>query len=170
MGKSNIEWRPVSNFENYEVSNTGQIRNTHTGFILKPYLKPTGYRYVLVRRGGRLGRNAKIMIHRAVLTAFLRAPNPKEETRHLNGNPADNRIENLSWGTHLENVSDTRRHGHLPIGERSGSAKLTEADVRDIRRLYGTISIRKLGNRFGVSHTVIRRAALGINWGHVREE
>lgn len=31
------------------------------------------------------------------------------ECRHLNGNPVDNRLENLCWGTHSENEYDKHR-------------------------------------------------------------
>ncbi len=67
-------------------------------------------------------------------------------------------------GTRLENVEDKRRNGRLPIGERSGTHRLTEEDVRRIRTLHGTRSLRDLAREFGVSHTEIRRVALGLKW------
>jgi hypothetical protein len=39
--------------------------------------------------------------------------------------------------------------------------------VREIRELHGTVTLRELGRRYGVSHTAVRRAALGIKWGHI---
>ena len=56
-----------------------------------------------------------------------------------------------------------------PIGERSGTHKLTIEDVIKIRKEYGKKSLRKLASEYGVSHTAIRRAALGIKWGHLKE-
>jgi hypothetical protein len=32
------------------------------------------------------------------------------ETCHNNGNPADNRLENLRWDTHVANEADKRLH------------------------------------------------------------
>jgi hypothetical protein len=52
-------------------------------------------------------------------------------------------------------------------GERNGTAKLTEIQVREIRRRIGTLSLRQLAKEYGVSHTAIRRAATGAKWGHV---
>lgn len=54
------------------------------------------------------------------------------------------------------------------MGERAGGAKLTSHEVLEIRRLHGTMSLRELGARYGVSHTAIRRAALGIKWAHLK--
>jgi hypothetical protein len=46
------------------------------------------------------------------LLAFVGAPGPGQTvTRHLNGDPADNRLANLAWGTPRENGRDTVRHG-----------------------------------------------------------
>jgi len=43
--------------------------------------------------------------------AFRGLPKPGEVCRHLNGNPHDNRLDNLSWGTPSENMLDKARHG-----------------------------------------------------------
>lgn len=87
--------------------------------------------------------------------------------RKLFVHPADNSLSNLAWGTRLENAADKRRNGRQPEGERSGTAKLRPQDVHEVRRLHGTVSLRALAAQFGVSHTAIRRAALGIKWGHL---
>lgn len=52
-------------------------------------------------------------------------------------------------------------------GERQHDAKLTEADVVEIRRLAGTVPYRELGERFGVSAQTAWRAATGKTWKHV---
>ncbi|KKN82002.1 hypothetical protein LCGC14_0312690 [marine sediment metagenome] len=161
-----ISWTDVLGLPDYQVSSGGHIRrstsgkSTRVGRILKAQIAKDGYLYLMVRRH-------KIWIHRAVLEAFV-GPCPEgQETRHLNGDPTDNCVANLAWGNRFEQREDARRHGTLPIGERSWSAKLTEKQVREIRRLYGSLSLRTLGQQFGVSHTAIRRAALGLKWRHL---
>jgi hypothetical protein len=110
-------------------------------------------------------RPRKLYVHRAVLLAFIGPPADSEhEARHLDGNPAHNHLSNLAWGSPVENAADKRRHGTQPKGERNATAKLTEAQVREIRALHGSASLRQLAARYGVSHTAIRRAALGIKW------
>lgn len=157
------EWRAVPTHAGYFVNALGQILGPR-GRVLRPMVQDkTGHLYVLTYKR----RPRKLFVHRAVLMAFVGMPKPGQEGRHLDGNPDQNAAGNLAWGTRQQNSDDKQRHGTHPKGERSGTAKLTEADVREIRRLYGSQSLRSLAARFGVSHTAIRRAALGIKWGSV---
>jgi hypothetical protein len=54
-------------------------------------------------------------------------------------------------------------------GERKTSAKLTESDVREIRRAYaaGEATQSTLGVRFGVSQVKISQVVLRKNWTHI---
>lgn len=162
--KSKIEWTdatflPVPGCPGVTVTSSGQIAGP-SGKILKPYVAPSGHLHVLVRR-------KKIRVHHAVLEAFI-GPRPAGmQCRHLNDEPTDNRVENLAWGTATENQADRRRNGRMPLGERSGTAKLTEADVREIRARHPTETLRALAAEYGVSHTAIRRAFNGTKWGHL---
>ena len=75
---------------------------------------------------------------------------------HLNGNPTDNRPENLRYGTHSENMTDMYRIG-------KGVLKLTPEDVRQIRfGLSCGWSHRELAAVYGVSKTCIR--CIGKGW------
>jgi hypothetical protein len=57
------------------------------------------------------------------------------ECCHNNGNPRDNRPENLRWSTAQDNWRDRRKHGNAKDGEEHPKAKLRELDVRWIRYL-----------------------------------
>ena len=107
-----------------------------------------------------MNRNRKIYLHTAVLMAFVGPRPPGLQCRHLDGNKANNRLENLCWGTASENAEDAKRHGTSP-------RKLTECDVRGIRQRvkYGKWGIRtRLAKEYGVSIGQVCRIAKGQRW------
>jgi len=79
------------------------------------------------------------------------------------------RPDHLFLGTNLENTLDRETKGRGAKGERQGSAKLTEAQVVNIRRLYavGESSQRALAQQFGISKTEIARIVCGKKWRHL---
>lgn len=118
-------WLPVVGYEGYyEVSDLGSVRSlpriltdgrTFKGRVLKPQTLNFGHQSVTLSRGNVARRH---LVHRLLLTAFDRQPEPHEDARHLNGVPADNRLINLAWGTRGENCRDTVKHGKHPFATR----------------------------------------------------
>jgi hypothetical protein len=108
-------------------------------------------------------------VHVLVLEAFDGLRRPGMECRHLNGNAADNRLSNLSWGTSAENAVDRSRHGRTVRGEMGGAFKLTEDDVRRIHEMHTmgknpTEITREIGK---VCRTMVRNIISGRSWSHV---
>jgi hypothetical protein len=89
------------------------------------------------------------------------------ETRHLDNDPANNRLSNLAWGTKQENGTDKRIAGSAK-GHRNGRAKLTADQVDVIRRRYaeGELQIH-LASEFGVTQGLIGVIVRRENWTHV---
>lgn len=111
------EWRPVVGWESkYLVSSLGRIysipRHKVRGGVLSPTTTAKGYLRCCLPGDAGVSRN--LSVHRLVAVAFLGEPKEGQEVRHLNGDPADNRVENLAWGTHAENVADSVLHGSHP--------------------------------------------------------
>jgi len=74
----------------------------------------------------------------------------------------------LFLGTHLDNMADMRSKGRQNRGERNGMAKLTVADVIDIRRRGAAgESQESLAMSFNVSRSNISRVLSGACWSHV---
>ena len=108
-----------------------------------------------------------------MLEAYV-GPKPKGmETRHLNGNRQDNRLSNLSYGSHSDNQQDAVRHGTQAglhtRGERHGQAKLNEGQVRVIFHAYhdGAYTQQDIADCFGVSRGCIKGITLIHYWGYL---
>ncbi|PZF83226.1 HNH endonuclease [Jiangella anatolica] len=87
--------------------------------------------------------------------------------RHACDNPPCVNPAHLLVGTRKQNTADAvgrRRHAH---GEKHGRAKITEDDVREMRRRYATASASELALEFGISKTQVYYIALGRSWRHV---
>ncbi len=145
-------WHQVRGWEGrYVITDQGRVLSALTGCVLKPALD-RGYPHVnLYRDGKRTTRH----VHILVLEAFRGWRVVGQVSRHLNGNRADNRLENLRWGTYAENEADKRVHG------RSGH-KLTAAKARRIRRARGPQ--RQVAERFGISASLVSLIRSGNSW------
>lgn len=131
-------WKTVAACPNYEVSSLGRVRLRRTGRIRMPILN-RGYLYV------RLGRK-NYRIHRLVALAFL-GDATANTVNHKDGDKLNNRVENLEYMSHADNL----RHAHAiglypPVtnptgfngnacrkGENHSRVKLKEEDVIYIR-------------------------------------
>lgn len=168
----NEEWRPVGGYEGfYEVSDHGRVRSlprAYTGGrVLRSFPDRDGYLLVNLTAPQRGRRKARV--HQLVAEVFERErPSPAHEVRHLNGVRWDNRAGNLLWGTTLENQHDRLRHGTTRVGEQHGRAKVTEAQVREIRA--STAGTTALARRYGVARGTIGFIRAGTTWRHVAAE
>ena len=94
------DFRKIEEFENYSISNLGNVRNDLTGRILIPHLNTNGYMALTLVKGK---KKYLRYIHRLVALAFIPNPENKKQVDHINGNKTDNVLENLRWVTVSEN-------------------------------------------------------------------
>lgn len=162
------EWKQISGFENYYVSNFGRVYNCVTKrFIGNKASGKYGYAKVKLRNGSRI---RLVDVHRLVAELFVPNPENKVAVNHMNGIKSDNRAENLEWVSYSENCTHAYAVGlRTPNrGETNGNAKLTKQQVEYIRanykpydRMFGGDA---LGRKFNVSRTAIRECACGQTW------
>ena len=110
-------WKPVDGCPFYEMSDYGHLRSiarevngrAYRSVVISPRPNNSGYVLLTLRdaKGVRQTRTA----HRLVLETFRGPCPPGQEARHLNGDPLDNRLVNLEWGTKAENTEDQFTHG-----------------------------------------------------------
>jgi len=105
-------WSSIPGFDGmYEASDAGNVRSLKH-FAPKVLKAHTQHKktYRVVCLGGRDGWRP-FLVHRLILMAFVGLPEEGQEACHNNGDGADNRLENLRWGTHAENCADQAKHG-----------------------------------------------------------
>lgn len=176
----NETWKAVEGYEGiYEVSDHGRVRSRWTVGGIPPskignrwrVLKGSRHKlgYVAVSLRHTDGRFDKPWVHRLVAKAFCSQDEGKNEVRHLDGNPRNNRAENLKWGTHAENGGDIVRHRSCLFGDTAPGTKLTNKQSVGIVQLYGLggFTYKYLARQFSVSPMTIRRIVCGIKWSMV---
>lgn len=174
------KWRAVVGWEGfYEVSDRGRARSLDRavqtrgrglrhlrGRILKQGLVGRApYLYFGVGLSHR-GRRVSIAVHLLVLQAF-RGPRPHGYVAcHGPRGSRINTFDNLSWGTlSKNNGADRVRDGTTLRGAAAHHTKLTQEQVREIRRLaIEGASLRELGRKFGVHRTSVRSIVRGESW------
>lgn len=112
----NERWLPIPGYEGlYEVSDLARVRSWRPynrltlPALLTPYIAKNGYYYIKLRLPS--GKDTNPTLH-SVLTAAFFGPRPGGlVVRHLDGNPQNNSLSNLAYGTPTENMDDSVRHG-----------------------------------------------------------
>ncbi len=112
-------------------------------------------------------------VHILVAQAFIPNPENKKIVNHKDGNKKNNHVENLEWVTQSENLKHAYQIGLVkPLrGTESPKSKLTENDVRYIRKIYrphdrkfGAIALAK---KFSVSRYTIYSIISGKTYKNV---
>lgn len=168
----------------YQISNFGNLRSTNRkivnskGKVLS--LKGKVMKWNKVTKATRwyqimcLFRYSEkcicISCHQEVAKAFIPNPENKPEVNHIDGNKINNHVSNLEWCTRLENMQHAYATGlAYSKGEACGMAKLTEAQVLEIRAAYKGEwgQMRGLGRKYGVSKTTIKGIVKRELWTHI---
>jgi hypothetical protein len=159
-------WLPVVGYEGfYEVSDLGRVRSVphrdgqgrfHQGRIRRPQWSGQGkYQALFLSMNGVLKQR---YVHALVLEAFVGPAPGGMECLHGDDDKTNNRLENLTWGTHAQNQKDASIRGRSAAGERNGGAVLTVELVREIRSaLEAGVQGIALADYHGVSRATISR-------------
>ena len=97
----------INDYPNYVIHPCGTIlkiwKNKTTE--MKPYKMKGGYMMINLYKNG---KQKNLYVHRLLALQFIPNPENKRCVDHINGIRDDNRLENLRWVTHQENMNGFR--------------------------------------------------------------
>lgn len=167
-------WKDIEN-SNHQISNFGNVKNKGTlNKIISRNrlgkLKPKILKNRLSENKYFITFN-NYLIHRLVATYFISNPLKLLEVNHKDGNKLNNHYSNLEWCTRSENVNHAfiNNLNKGAIGELSGSSKLKEIDIIEIKKLYNeeSFTYKDLSEKFSVSSSQIGKIIRNEQWKHL---
>lgn len=181
-------WKDIVGFERmYQVSNLGRVksmgkiiyksngvRQTFSERILKPGRGSHGYYGVALYNKG-MGETH--LIHRLIADAFIPNPDNKPMINHIDSDKTNNSISNLEWVNGKENSNHASVRGRMrrnhnqrinyrlsKIGELNPMSKLSNADVKNIKRLIPFMKQKDIANIYNINATVISNIKNNKRW------
>ena len=126
----------IKGYENYEVTTTGEVINTKTGRVLKPFKSKKGYLQVSLSKNG---KEKIFLIHRLVAEAFIPNPENLPQVNHKDEDKTNNYVGtresnytdgNLEWCTHEYNQNYGTRNKRIAIMNINGIQSKTVLQLR----------------------------------------
>lgn len=121
---------------------------------------------------GVYGKTPRFLAHRIIFALFnkIAIENMKGKVvMHSCDNPPCVNPMHLKLGTHLENRLDSVQKRRHNFGERNGTAKLTEEQVKIIKGLINKgQTVVQMGNTFGVAATTLYAIRQDRTWRHIK--
>ena len=157
-------WKAIPGHPDYEAHPDGRFRSWARGNKPKILtIKRDRYCYVGIR-------SRMMLCHRLLLLTFVGPPPfPGAQVRHLDGNPMNNALDNLAWGTAKENAADRDRHGttnHRPTNYKLSREAVAEIKAAKVAK-RGDGTIQRLAKKHGVNPSHISHIRKGKFWGSV---
>lgn len=146
----------------YFIFNDGRVFSERSNKFLTPVKNSKNYLRICTPL-------KRYFIHRLVATYFVPNPTDKPQVNHKDGNKHNNHYTNLEWVTNKENRKHAIDNGLHKVarGINTGSNKLSENDVRYIRKNYVKGQGGNLARQFNVSVPTILNIVNRKKWTHL---
>ena len=106
------EWKDIDGYENYQVSNFGNIKNKKTNRLLSLRIKKNNYMDCSLYKNGIAKKHS---IHRLVAITFIPNPNNLPIINHIDCNPLNNNVSNLEWCDYSHNAKHAYENNLIKV-------------------------------------------------------
>lgn len=156
-----VEWLDIPDYERWQASIYGTVRNKKTKHVLKPVIDKDGYERVS------LGNRDNLVVHRLICSTFYGKPKGKRnQVNHIDCNRSNNRPINLQWVTPQENIAYGYHHGNVdPLKGMRVAREVNKKPVRIVETGQVFDSLKSCAEYFGVPLTNIARVITGCRKG-----
>lgn len=164
---------PIKGFESkYLLFPSAQIWSLKYDKFLKTSRDKDGYFKIGLCIGH--SKQKQMFIHRLLADHFIKGRTlERNQVNHKDGNKQNNSFDNLEWVSPKENSVHAWEMGlnNGRPGEAHHNVKLTEKDIREIRRCYKTkeMGYRRLAKKYGVNASTIQKIQWGQRWKHITD-
>lgn len=156
--------KDIPDFEGrYAITRNGRVWSypkkggTRKGKWIRAFIQHRGYYNYYLQKAN--GKRRIILAHRLVATTYIPNLLGRKEVNHKDGEKLNNRVKNLEWCTHQENMRHAYKNGLVTLqhGEDHKLAKLTQSKANKIRSQYinGDITQRQLAKIYDVNQKLI---------------
>lgn len=156
----------------YKIDEFGNVYSPHTGQKMALFQQKDGYIITSLYLAD--GSRKRFRVHRLVMNTFQYRENSEElQVNHIDGNKANNNLENLEWCTRSENLLHAFRTGleQKPKGEINPNHKLTEKEVIEIcELLLQKVSYNTIAQKYNVSKGTIAHIKQKRTWVEITQD
>lgn len=162
----NLEiWKDVPNYEGlYQVSNLGNVKSlarknknrVNREKIMKLKLNNSGYYQVWLCKNN---KSKGFFVHRLIALTFVPNLNNFPEVNHIDAVKTNNKVSNLEWCTHMDNMKHANNLGLISIKEMTeAKRKYTQVDLNMVLELNKlNKSHKEISKETGIHKSTVKR-------------
>jgi transposase len=154
--------REIPTAPGYFVTEDGKVIGKKFGRAVSQWVDSRGYANVTIYS---VDGKKRFSVHVLVAEAFHGARPDGMVCMHINGNPSDNKADNLMWGTQSENKAHELQHGTRYTGQKHHKAKLSDQDVVQIKLdMASGMRNTDICKKYGISSATAAAIKVGRQW------
>ena len=159
----------VPNFTGYFATECGRVISTLKTIpaFINGKIDKDGYRNLILYIKG---KKYYFKNSRVIAMSFLGERPKGYVIRHLDGNPLNDRLDNLEYVTQKENIQDKVVHGTQVYGEKNPTAKLKEVEVIRLIELLKTNTVDSLCKEYDIKRSTLYDIKNNKTWKHLTRQ